>query len=87
MKNSMFFGIFFILLLLNSVFLSIEARPINAVEVENYINEEITTKIGDLYIEAIKTGGPSDAGKGHKFTEGHSLQGIKNSGPSPGEGH
>ena len=63
--------------------MSIEARPMKA---QTTVDVGITTKIGDLYVEAIKTGGPSD-GKGHQFTEGHSLEAIKESGPSPGEGH
>lgn len=78
MTNTKFFCSFFVLIILiNSGFMSTEGRPIKDAETQNYIDEEITTKIGELYVEAIKTGGPSDEGRGHKL----------NSGPSPGEGH
>lgn len=85
-----FFGIFLALLLTNSAFMSTEARPFREAEPQNYVGEElIMSKIGELYVEAIKTGGPSD-GKGHGFTDGEvsqSLQRVMNSGPSPGQGN
>lgn len=47
----------------------------------------IQTVVDKLYIEAIKNGGPSNGGKGHKFVNAQPVQRIMNSGPSPGEGN
>lgn len=68
------------LLLLSSLFFSIEARPIRDSEPQSMIEGEI---IEELYVEAIKTGGPSHGGDGHAAT--HAL--IHKSGPSPGAGN
>ncbi|CAN4122616.1 unnamed protein product [Withania somnifera] len=64
------------LLFSSSLFFSSEARPLNVVNANG------------LYFEAIKTGGPSPRGEGHKYVDAAStLGGIKNSGPSPGMNH
>ncbi|KAL8487503.1 hypothetical protein ACS0TY_023532 [Phlomoides rotata] len=71
-----------LLLLSSSLFFFVpinEARPMRA----SMIEREIVKVLDDLYVEGIKTGGPSHAGDGHSFT----LGGIKNSGPSPGAGN
>ncbi|KAK4348856.1 hypothetical protein RND71_031611 [Anisodus tanguticus] len=61
----------------SSLFLNIEARPLSTIE-----------KVVDgLYIEAVKTGGPSSRGEGHNYIDASTLGGIKNSGPSPGMNH
>ncbi|KAJ4841058.1 hypothetical protein Tsubulata_028358 [Turnera subulata] len=39
-----------------------------------------------LYIQGIKTGGPSGGGKGHALTD-QIRRFEESSGPSPGEGH
>ncbi|KAG5613025.1 hypothetical protein H5410_024306 [Solanum commersonii] len=62
-------------LLSSSLFLNSEARPLNVVNVDG------------LYFEAIKTGGPSSKGEGHKYRDASTLGGVKNSGPSPGMNH
>ncbi|TMW83088.1 hypothetical protein EJD97_002992 [Solanum chilense] len=62
-------------LLSSSLFINIEARPLNVVNVDG------------LYFEAIKTGGPSSRGEGHKYRDVSTLGGVKNSGPSPGMNH
>ncbi|KAL3514416.1 hypothetical protein ACH5RR_027133 [Cinchona calisaya] len=64
-----------------------EARPLKVAEALNSMDEGIMTKIGELFVQGIKTGGPGDKGRGQKLINGHSLQVIKNSGPSPGDGH
>lgn len=63
------------LLLSSSLFLNSEARPLNVVNVDG------------LYFEAVKTGGPSPRGEGHKYVDATTLGGVKNSGPSPGMNH
>ncbi|OIT37626.1 hypothetical protein A4A49_52171 [Nicotiana attenuata] len=72
------------LLFSSSIFLNSEARPLNVVlAAENPIE-----KIWEgLYAEAIKTGGPSSRGEGHKYIDASTLGGVKNSGPSPGMNH
>lgn len=59
----------------SSLFINSEARPLNVVNVDS------------LYFEAIKTGGPSSRGEGHKYVDASTLGGVKNSGPSPGMNH
>ncbi|KAJ7966565.1 PAMP-induced secreted peptide 2 [Quillaja saponaria] len=77
--------IFFVLLLSNSLFIVTEARPPRSLTSSKGIG--IFFEEG-LYLQGIKTGGPTPGGKGHAFTNiVRKLRVIINSGPSPGEGH
>lgn len=67
-----------LLLLLSSFFFSIEARPVRDSEPQS---------MEELYVEAIKTGGPSHGGDGHAATHALTLGEINRSGPSPGAGN
>ncbi|KAK4751452.1 hypothetical protein SAY87_004934 [Trapa incisa] len=58
-----------------------EARPLGPAG-GSPLARGVEAMIQGLYLEAIKTGGPSSGGKGHGFTTY-----FTNSGPSPGEGH
>lgn len=73
----------FLLLLLSSFFVQNEARLLKTIQHESSIEVEIMKVLNDLYLEAVKTGGPSHGGDGHALT----LGGIKRSGPSPGAGN
>lgn len=64
--------LFFSLILLSSLF-----------RVNDPVESAIEKILGELYVEAMKTGGPSHGGEGNGLT----LGGIKRSGPSPGEGN
>ncbi|KAK3221653.1 hypothetical protein Dsin_008678 [Dipteronia sinensis] len=83
-------SLFFIILLLNSIFVidRTQARPFNimAPQINVRCNEGgLDGFFGGLSLGAIKQSGPSP-GEGHKVTD--SLGGIKESGPSPrGSGH
>lgn len=75
-------------LLLSFVFLSAQARPFNPLTMkQGNIDCEVVGFVEDLSVEALKTSGPSPPGKGHKRMEVYALGGIKDSGPSPGQGH
>ncbi|KAK4767698.1 hypothetical protein SAY87_002839 [Trapa incisa] len=58
-----------------------EARPLSPAGGSS-LARGVEVLMEGLYLEAIKTGGPSSGGKGHGFTTY-----FTNSGPSPGEGH
>uniref|UniRef100_A0A2P2NI55 Transmembrane protein n=1 Tax=Rhizophora mucronata TaxID=61149 RepID=A0A2P2NI55_RHIMU len=80
-------SLFVILMLINSVFIETEARPLNIMK---YSGNSAASKVIEgffdgLSLGAIKESGPSP-GVGHKFTNSQTLGGIK-AGPSPGEGH
>ncbi|EXB89246.1 hypothetical protein L484_006800 [Morus notabilis] len=63
-----------------------EARPLTAPP-RSSTSEGIEFLFEGLYIEGIKTGGPSSGGGGHNFPNAvQTLGGIKNSGPSSGGG-
>lgn len=82
MATSMIKSLTLFLLLLSSLIMFVpinEARPIR----DSMIEREIEKVLNELYVEAIKTGGPSHGGDGHGLT----LGGIKKSGPSPGAGN
>lgn len=70
-------------LLFSSFFFINEARPLSMAEQHN----SIESSVEKLYLEAIKTGGPSHGGEGHRSTNDLTLEDIKKSGPSPGDGH
>lgn len=53
---------------------------------ESSIDKGIEIFLEGLYLEGIKTGGPSSGGGGHSFGNAQTLGGIKNSGPSTGGG-
>lgn len=76
-----------LLLLLSSLFFPNEARPMRTLEHQSVIDREIMKVLDELYVEAIKTGGPSHGGDGHAATNALTLEGIKKSGPSPGAGN
>ncbi|CAN6539846.1 unnamed protein product [Malus baccata var. baccata] len=62
----------------------LEARPLKL----GNIDKEMESVFDGLYIGTMKNEGPSDAGKGHAFTESETLGGIKDSVPGPsGPGH
>lgn len=79
-------SLLFLLVLLNSIFVAIEARPLNILKSSNTpASASIEGFIEGFYLGGIKDG-PSP-GQGHKFTNSQTLGGTKDSGPSPGEGH
>lgn len=51
------------------------------------VDREMMKILEELYVEAVKTGGPSHGGDGHAATNALTLGGIKRSGPSPGSGN
>ncbi|GMN35031.1 hypothetical protein TIFTF001_005051 [Ficus carica] len=74
---------FFIMALL---VVSVEARPLMPAG-RSPVNKGIEILFEGLYVEGIKTGGPSSGGGGHNFPFAQTtLGGIKNSGPSTGGG-
>ncbi|XP_019434683.1 PREDICTED: uncharacterized protein LOC109341273 [Lupinus angustifolius] len=79
-----------ILILLNSLLMALESRPLSIIDARNSATKEEVVEIFDwLSVGAMKQSGPSP-GEGHKFTNTNTLGlgGIKNSGPSSGgEGH
>ncbi|KAI9089003.1 hypothetical protein K1719_029282 [Acacia pycnantha] len=79
-------GLLVLFLLVNSVFIVLEARPIIK-EVNEGIREDVDV-FDWLSLGSVKQSGPSAPGEGHRFTNSETLGGIKNSGPSPkGGGH
>ncbi|CAN4092644.1 unnamed protein product [Withania somnifera] len=67
-------------------FFSGEARPLNSVG-NQIMESSIDRFLKELYADAIKTGGPSSRGEGHRSIDASTLGEIKNSGPSPGMNH
>nr|GME00229.1 PAMP-induced secreted peptide 2-like [Ipomoea batatas] len=53
-----------------------EARPLTAAKPPSFQT-----------VAAVKTGGPSSGGRGHRLTDDQSVGEIMNSGPSPGANH
>lgn len=88
-RSLKFFTIFIaIYFFLSSLFFfNIEARPLNSCENQVMENAIDVKFVEGLYAEAIKTGGPSSRGEGHRSLDALTLGGIKNSGPSPGMNH
>ncbi|CAN4122617.1 unnamed protein product [Withania somnifera] len=83
-----FFAVFIVLhFFSNSLFsFNSEAHVLNSTE--NQIMESSIDKfLEGLYVEAIKTGGPSSRGEGHRSIDALTVGGIKISGPSPGMNH
>lgn len=72
------FLLFIFILSVNQV----EARNPKNLMHRSSIDTEVTKILGELYVEAIKTGGPSHGGDGHAFTNSFNSDGIKNSGPN-----
>lgn len=81
-------GLLVLFLLVNTMFIVLEARPLSIMkEVKKGIKEDVDV-FDWLSLGSMKQSGPSGPGEGHKFTNSETLGGIKNSGPSPGgEGH
>lgn len=77
-------GLLVLFLLVNSsVLMVLEARPMSIIG-----TKEVDVDVFDwLSLGAIKQSGPSGPGVGHKFSNAETLGGIKDSGPSPGQGH
>ncbi|KAK3007751.1 hypothetical protein RJ639_013487 [Escallonia herrerae] len=75
----------FLIILLNAVFISTQARPLSILEPQSPGSAGIEGFLNRLALGAVKDG-PSP-GQGHKFTNRETLGGIKDSGPSPGQGH
>lgn len=81
-----------VLFLGNLFFRNIEARPIinsPKVQLKTMDNVIIHNVFDTLFIEAIKNGGPSSGGHGHKATTvGGKMEENKTGGPSSGgQGH
>jgi hypothetical protein len=76
------------MLIMNSAFVIIEARPLSIIDTKNTATrEEEVVNIFDWLsnsLGGIKDSGPSGPGVGHKFTNIDTLGGIKDSGPSSG---
>lgn len=72
------FLLFIFILSVNQV----EARNPKNLMHGSSIDTEVTKILGELYVEAIKTGGPSHGGDGHAFTNSLNSDGIKNSDPN-----
>ncbi|CAL5197751.1 unnamed protein product [Lathyrus oleraceus] len=96
LKTEVFFVFF---MLLNSVFLILEARPLSIIDTKNSDTRDevvdffswLSHSIGEIKqgvavetLGGIKDSGPSSGGVGHKFTNIDTLGGIKDSGPSSG---
>ncbi|KAL4644719.1 hypothetical protein ACB092_02G184800 [Castanea dentata] len=82
-KYYSFFGIF---VLLNSIFIATEARPLNFMDSRGTAFGGSGGFFDGLSLGAMKESGPSP-GEGHKFTNSETLGGIKQAVPSPGVGH
>lgn len=83
-----FLNLLLLLVLLGSFVFVSEARSLKPVQNKSSIEMEIMKVLDDLYVAAVKTGGPSNGGDGHAtITRALSLDGIKKSGPSPGSGN
>lgn len=82
---------FVLLLASSSLVLVSEARPLRDVEGRprnSVITKGIEIFFDGLYIEGIKTGGPSPGGGGHAFTNAQTLESKNTAGPSAGgKGH
>ncbi|KAK2357020.1 PAMP-induced secreted peptide [Trifolium repens] len=75
------------MLIMNSAFVIIEARPLSIIDTKNTATREEVVNIFDWLshsLGGIKDSGPSGPGVGHKFTNIDTLGGIKDSGPSSG---
>lgn len=87
-KGASFFSNILLLVLFVSLVFASEARLLKPVQNQSSIEMEIMKVLDDLYVAAVKTGGPSNGGDGHAtITNALSLDGIKKSGPSPGSGN
>lgn len=79
------------LVLINIVFHVANARPLspNPVKVDSTdANVEVGSFFDGLALGSMKQSGGSSSGAGRKFTVSpQTLEGIKDSGPSPGVGH
>ncbi|KAG8377487.1 hypothetical protein BUALT_Bualt08G0038000 [Buddleja alternifolia] len=62
-------------------------RLLKPVKLQSSIDRDIMKILDNLYVEAIKNGGPSHGGEGHAETNALTLGGIKKSGPKPGTGN
>lgn len=83
-----FFSNLLLLVLLCSFIFVNEARLLKPVQNQSSIEMEIMKVLDDLYVAAVKTGGPSNGGEGHAaIHKALTLDGIKKSGPSPGAGN
>uniref|UniRef100_A0A2N9H2A5 Uncharacterized protein n=1 Tax=Fagus sylvatica TaxID=28930 RepID=A0A2N9H2A5_FAGSY len=81
-KGLALFLILFVYLLLSSMHLKTEARPLNnSRSSRSHLLREI-----EGFFRAVKSSGPSP-GNGHRFKSLHTLEANKKSGPSPGVGH
>ncbi|KAL9172332.1 hypothetical protein ABFS82_03G038800 [Erythranthe guttata] len=85
---TLFFVLVLVVIVMGCLFFSVEARVLksDANYQQNHksaIEMDIVKILEDLYVEGVKTGGPSHGGDGHALT----LGGIKKSGPSPGAGN
>jgi hypothetical protein len=77
------------MLIMNSAFVIIEARPLSIIDTKNTATREEVVDFFDWLsvshsLGGIKDSGPSGPGVGHKFTNIDTLGGIKDSGPSSG---
>ncbi|KAK1323656.1 hypothetical protein QJS10_CPA02g00329 [Acorus calamus] len=80
-KETKLVGFLMLILLISSFCFSARARPL-------YMFDEV--KVGfvdEMSMLGVKSSGQDPGGKGHKLVAVDALEGIKNSGPSPGHGH
>ncbi|KAK1300000.1 hypothetical protein QJS10_CPB13g00439 [Acorus calamus] len=70
--------------MMSSFSFSAKARPLKSF---NEVKEGLGVFIDGLSVWGIKSAGPNPGGKGHMFTTVDVVGWIKNSGPSPGNGH
>lgn len=75
-----------LILLISSVLVSTEARPLIPL-MQGIFEGEDGGFVDDLLLIGRKTSGPSPGGKGHGSEETYALGEIKDSGPAPGIGH
>ncbi|KAF3971223.1 hypothetical protein CMV_005161 [Castanea mollissima] len=78
-----YYSFFVIFVLLNSIFIATEARPLNFMYSRGTAFGGSGGFFDGLSLGAMKESGPSP-GEGHKFTNSETLGGIKQSVPSPG---
>ena len=78
---------FLVLLILSPAPFLSQARLLNGDHPRSPTSKGVEISFNGLDLKGTKTGGPSPGGKGHGSTNARHLGVVKNSGPSPGEGH
>lgn len=78
---------FLVLLILSPAPFLSQARPLNGDQPRISTSKRVEISFDGMNIKGVKNEGPSPRGKGHGSTNGRHLGVVKDSGPSPGEGH